>query len=123
MCDASSPIIIEGVVSDVPDDLVAKYSNHLRGITTDGRLIDDMESDEAIDAQEVLTVRLTIGRDLEPLWEVVSYNGIEPSIIKATDRGKLNVYMAVSYTHLDVYKRQPVQTAQNCPIYTLPTYT
>ncbi|BFK46940.1 AAA family ATPase [Alistipes sp.] len=110
MCDASSPIIIEGVVSDVPDDLVAKYSNHLRGITTDGRLIDDMESDEAIDAQEVLTVRLTIGRDLEPLWEVVSYNGIEPSIIKATDRGKLNVYMVSDYIerHFSLNKVTPL---------------
>lgn len=110
MCDASSPIIIEGVVSDVPDDLVAKYSNHLRGITTDGRLIDDMESDEAIDAQEVLTLRLTIGRDLEPLWEVVSYNGIEPSIIKATDRGKLNVYMVSDYIerHSSLNKGNPL---------------
>lgn len=110
MCDASSPIIIEGVVSDIPDDLLAKYSNHLRGITTDGRLIDDMESDEAIDAQEALTVRLTIGRDLEPLWEVVSYNGIEPSIIKATDRGKLNVYMVSDYIerHFSLNKGNPL---------------
>ena len=110
MCDASSPIIIEGVVSNVPDDLIAKYSNHLRGITIDGRLIDDMESDEAVDAQEVLTVRLTIGRDLEPIWEVVSYNGIEPSIIKATDRGKLNVYMVSDYIerHFSLNKGNPL---------------
>lgn len=110
MCDASSPIIIEGVVSDVPEALVAKYSNHLRGIITDGRLIDDMESDEAVDSQEALTVRLTIGRDLEPLWEVVSYNGIEPSIIKATDRGKLNVYMVSDYIerHFSLNKGNPL---------------
>ena len=110
MCDASSPIIIEGVVSNVPDDLIAKYSNHLRGITIDGRLIDDMESDEAVDAQEVLTVRLTIGRDLEPIWEVVSYNGIEPSVIKATDRGKLNVYMVSDYIerHFSLNKGNPL---------------
>lgn len=110
MCDASSPIIIEGVVSDVPEALVAKYSNHLRGIATDGRLVDDMESDEAVDAQEALTVRLTIGRDLEPLWEVVSYNGIDPSIIKATDRGKLNVYMLSDYIerHFSLNKGNPL---------------
>lgn len=110
MCDASSPIIIEGVVSDVPEALVAKYRNHLRGIITDGRLVDDMESDEAVDAQEALTVRLTIGRDLEPLWEVVPYNGIEPSIIKATDRGKLNVYMVSDYIeqHFSLNKGNPL---------------
>ena len=47
MCDTSSPIIIEGVVSDIPDDLISKYCNHLRGITLDGQLVDDMESDDA----------------------------------------------------------------------------
>ena len=110
MCDPSSPIVIEGVVSDVPDDLVAKYNNHLRGITVDGQLIDDMESDEAIDAKEVLTIRLTIGRDLEPSWEVVSYNGIEPSIIKATDRGKLNIFTVSDYTdrHFSLNKGNPL---------------
>ena len=64
-CDPSSPIIIEGTVSDIPDDLIVKYHNHLRGITSDGRLIDDMESDDALDAQEVLTIRLSVSRDLE----------------------------------------------------------
>lgn len=110
MCNASLPIVIEGVVSDVPDDLVVKYNNHLRGITADGRLIDNMESDEAVDAKEVLTIRLTIGRDLEPSWEVVSYNGIEPSIIKATDRGKLNVYTVSDYTdrHFSLNKGNPL---------------
>lgn len=110
MCNASLPIVIEGVVSDVPDDLVVKYNNHLRGITADGQLIDDMESDEAVDAKEVLTIRLTIERDLEPSWEVVSYNGIEPSIIKATDRGKLNVYTVSDYTdrHFSLNKGNPL---------------
>lgn len=35
MCDTTSPIVIEGVVSDIPDELILKYSNHLRGITKD----------------------------------------------------------------------------------------
>lgn len=110
MCNPSSPIVIEGVVSDVPDDLVSKYNNHLRGITTNGRLIDDMESDEAENSKEVLTVRLTIGRDLEPSWEVVSYSGIEPSIIKATDRGKLNVFSVSDYAdrHFSLNKGNPL---------------
>jgi len=50
MCDTTSPIVIEGVVSDVPDEMIKKYSDHLRGITKDNRLIDDMESEEAHDA-------------------------------------------------------------------------
>lgn len=110
MCDTSLPIIIEGVVADVPDDLLVKYAGHLRGIMPDGRLIDDMESDEAIDAKEVLTIRLTIREDLEPSWEVVSYNDIEASIIKATDRGKLNVYAVSDYAdrHFSLNKGNPL---------------
>lgn len=110
MCDTSSPIIIEGVVSDVPDDLLKKYGNHLRGLTKDDRLIDDMESEDAVEAQAVLTVRLTVGKDLEPLWEVVSCHGVEPSVIRATDRGKLNVYAVSDYTdrHFSLNKGNPL---------------
>lgn len=98
MCDTTSPIVIEGVVSDIPDELILKYSDHLRGITKDYQLVDDMESEEAHDALSALTIRLTIRKDLEPSWEVVSYNGVESSIIKATDRGKLNVFSVSEYT-------------------------
>ena len=106
----SSPIIIEGTVSDIPDDLIVKYHNHLRGITSDGRLIDDMESDDAIEAQEVLTVRLSVSKDLEPSWDVVSYNGTEPSTIKSTDRGKLNIFSVSDYSdrHFSLNKGNPL---------------
>lgn len=109
-CDPSSPIIIEGTVSDIPDDLIVKYHNHLRGITSDGRLIDDMESDDAIEAQEVLTVRLSVSKDLEPSWDVVSYNGTEPSTIKSTDRGKLNIFSVSDYSdrHFSLNKGNPL---------------
>ena len=109
-CDPSSPIIIEGTVSDIPDDLIVKYHNHLRGITSDGRLIDDMESDDALDAQEVLTIRLSVSRDLEPSWDVVSYNGTEPSTIKSTDRGKLNIFSVSDYSdrHFALNKGNPL---------------
>ena len=109
-CDPSSPIIIEGTVSDIPDDLIVKYHNHLRGITSDGRLIDDMESDDAIEALEVLTVRLSVSKDLEPSWDVVSYNGTEPSTIKSTDRGKLNIFSVSDYSdrHFSLNKGNPL---------------
>lgn len=110
MCDTTSPIVIEGVVSDIPDELILKYSNHLRGITKDYQLVDDMESEEAHDALPALTIRLTIRKDLEPSWEVVSYNGVESSIIKATDRGKLNVFSVSEYTdrHFSLNKGNPL---------------
>ena len=73
-CDTSVPIIIEGVVSDVPEDLIKKFGKHIRGLDANGALIDDMESAAAVNAETVLTIRLTINKDLEPSWEVVSNN-------------------------------------------------
>ena len=109
-CNMESPIIIEGVVSAIPNELIKKFRTHLRGILKDGRLIDDMESEDAIDADPALSVRLTVGKDLEPIWEVVSYNGEEPSSIKANDRAKLNVYAISDYTdrHFSMNKGNPL---------------
>lgn len=109
-CDTSTPIIIEGVVSSFPDELLAKYGNHVRGLLADGRVVDDMELDEAIDAESVLTVRLKVGKDLEPSWEIVSYHDIEPTVIKATDRAKLNVFAVSDYTdrHFSMNKGNPL---------------
>lgn len=109
-CDTSSPIIIEGTVVDVPPELVEKYGKHIRGIGKDGRLIDDMESADAANAQPALTIQLKVGKDLEPAWSVVSYHGEEPSIIKAADRGKLNVFAVSDYTdrHFSLNKGNPL---------------
>lgn len=109
-CDTSSPIIIEGTVVDVPPELVEKFGNHIRGIGKDGRLIDDMESADAVTAQPALTIQLKVGKDLEPTWSVVSYHGEEPSIIKAADRGKLNVFAVSDYTdrHFSLNKGNPL---------------
>lgn len=84
-CDTDTPIIIEGTVIGAPADLIAKYGKHLRGVLPNGLIIDDMEVPEAADAQTALTIQLKVGKDLEPIWSVISYNGEEPSIIKATD--------------------------------------
>ena len=109
-CDTSSPIIIEGTVVDAPPDLVEKFRKHIRGVGKDGRLIDDMESADAVTAQPALTIQLKVGKDLEPTWSVVSYHGEEPSIIKAADRGKLNVFAVSDYTdrHFSLNKGNPL---------------
>ena len=109
-CDTSSPIIIEGTVVDAPSELVEKFGKHIRGVGKDGRLIDDMESADAANAQPALTIQLKVGKDLEPAWSVVSYHGEEPSIIKAADRGKLNVFAVSDYTdrHFSLNKGNPL---------------
>lgn len=112
MCDTSAPIIIEGTVSGFTEDdgLLQKFEKHIRGILPNGTLVDDMESEEATTAEPVLTIRLTVGKDLEPIWEVVSYNGELSTPIKAVDRGKLNVYAVSDYTdrHFSMNKGNPL---------------
>lgn len=85
------------------------YEKHLRGIKGDV-LVDDMESPDAMDAEPVITVRMTVGKDLEPSWDVVSYNGVEPAAIKGVARGKLNVYAMTDYTdrHFSMNKGNPL---------------
>lgn len=109
-CDTDTPIIIEGTVVEAPADLIAKYGKHLRGVLPNGQIIDDMEAPDAADAQTALTIQLKVGKDLEPTWNVISYNGEEPSIIKATDRGKLNVFAVSDYTdrHFSLNKGNPL---------------
>lgn len=109
-CNTDLPIIIEGTVSKFPEESLKKYDKHLRGLLPNGNLLDNMEAPEAIDAEPVLTIRLTVGKDLEPQWAVVSYNGEEPTVIKAVDRGKLNVYAVSDYTdrHFSMNKGNPL---------------
>lgn len=109
-CDITTPIIIEGTVSDIPEEMLKKYDKHLRGIMSNGLLVEDMESDDAVDADPVLTIRLTVGKDLEPVWEVVSYNGEVGTSIKGNDRGKLNVFAVSDYTdrHFSMNKGNPL---------------
>lgn len=109
-CNTNIPIVIEGVISSVPEDMLAKYGKHIRGLKNDCVLVDDMESADAVDAESVLTIRLSVGKDLEPSWNIVSYNGEEPSIIKANDRAKLNVFSVSDYTdrHFSLNKGNPL---------------
>lgn len=111
-CDTSIPIIIEGTIVNVPDELISKFDSHLRGISKDGRFIDDMELEDADNdnTQTALTIQLKVTKDLEPSWSVVSNNGIEPSQIKANDRAKLNVFAVSDFTdrHFSLNKGNPL---------------
>ena len=109
-CDISVPIIIEGTVASLPEGLKAKYDTHIRGVLLDGRIIDDMETPEAVIAEAALTIRLTVLKDLEPVWEVVSCNGMDPTPIKAIDREMLNVFLVSDYTdrHFSMNKGNPL---------------
>lgn len=108
-CDTNTPIIIEGTVTGFPEEMLKQYEKHLRG-TKGNVLVDDMESPDAREAEPALTIQLKVGKDLEPSWAVVSYNGEEPTVIKGVGRGKLNVYAVTDYTdrHFSMNKGNPL---------------
>ena len=112
MCNTALPIVIEGTVVDVPDELIIQYDNHLRGVSKDGSIIDDMESEESRDENTklALTIQMKVTKDLEPTWSIVSYHGMEPSPIKANVRSKLNVFAISDYTdrHFSLNKGNPL---------------
>lgn len=83
--DTSEIVLIEVTVGALPSSLVTdrKYGMDLRGVSPLGEVHDE----PAMGDQEVLTIRFTIGADLEPGWFVVTDRQSEPKAISAKDRG------------------------------------
>jgi predicted ATP-dependent endonuclease of OLD family len=111
-CHTDTPIEIEATLTEIPEKLLAKYGMYVRGITSNGNIIDDMEAEEANNAKDALTVKLTVTKDLEPIWTVVSYREQEPVSISATDRSKMNVLSISDYAdkHFSLNKGNPLYT-------------
>lgn len=97
LCDTGQPIRIEMLLGDLPDEFCSdqKYGAHLRGwnkITTTLR-------DEPEDIDEVvLSARLTVAKDLEPKWKIVTARNPEGVDFRSADRGKVNVGLIGSYS-------------------------
>lgn len=94
-CIVENPIVIEVSLLELPEYLLQdnKYGMFLRGLDTRTNTIHD-EIQEA--HEDVLTIRLTVTKDLEPVWEVIS-NRQDPIEIKSSDRASLNVFLVSDY--------------------------
>ena len=64
-CDVSRPIIIEATLKDLSEEILRKVGNHIRGIK-DGKIIESMLDEDAIEAEDAVTIRLRVQKDLEP---------------------------------------------------------
>ncbi|MFF5384209.1 ATP-dependent nuclease [Pedobacter suwonensis] len=93
--DIEHVILIEASLSEPPEDLLRdhKFGNYLRGVDPENGIISDEIQDEHVDA---ITIRLTVTRDLEPLWEVIC-DRHDPAEIKSSDRAKFNVFLVSDY--------------------------
>lgn len=94
-CKIDHPILIEATIGALTDDFCSlnKYGNFLRG--WDGESIED-EADDHLES--VLTVRLTVEKDLEPKWIVFCERSPEGIPFKQTDRNKVGVELIGAYS-------------------------
>lgn len=94
-CDIRNAIQIEITLKDIPEELIVedKFGLLLRGLDNKGNIVDDL--DEAV--EPVLTIRLEVGKDLEPVWSVITEREIDPKHITANDRSKFNSFLVSDY--------------------------
>lgn len=89
-CDTSTPIVIRGTFTEIPEKLISedKFGLYLRRPHVP---IESGINDEPVNEKDLcLTVQLTIDNTLEPKWEVVC-NRKEPRAISVSDRKTLVV--------------------------------
>lgn len=96
-CKIDDPIVIEVTIGDLIGDFLSlnKFGNHLRGWNSTTQTLLDEPDDQL---ESVLTVRLTIEKDLEPHWRVVTDRNPEGVEFKAADRNKVSVGMIGAYS-------------------------
>ncbi len=96
-CDVENPIQIEASLYDLPKALIVenKYGLYVRGLNKVTNEIHDTLEDGQV---PILTLRLTVRKDLEPCWCVVNERENQDDIeIKSTDRAKFNVFLISDY--------------------------
>lgn len=96
-CKIDNPIIIEVSIGELIDEFCSlnKYGQYLRGWdATTLKLLD--EPDDHLET--ILTIRLTVEKDLEPKWRVICDRNLEGVEFKAADRNKVSVGMIGAYS-------------------------
>lgn len=96
-CKVENAIVIEVSIGDLLDDFCSlnKYGHCLRGWDAKtGKLVD--EPDDGL--ENVLTIRLTVAKDLEPKWIAACDRNLEGVPFKQADRNKVSVGLIGAYS-------------------------
>jgi putative ATP-dependent endonuclease of OLD family len=96
-CKVENAIVVEVTIGDLIEDFCSlnKYGHCLRGWDAqNGKLVD--EPDDALES--VLTIRLTVGKDLEPKWIAVCDRSPDGVPFKQADRNKVSVGLIGAYS-------------------------
>jgi putative ATP-dependent endonuclease of the OLD family len=96
-CKVDKSIIIEVTIGDLLHEFCSlnKYGNYLRGWDAAALKIIDEPDDHL---ESVLTVRLSVEKDLEPKWIVVCDRSPEGIQFKQADRNKVSVGLIGAYS-------------------------
>lgn len=97
LCKTNDPILIEIIIGEIPDELCSekKYGAHLRGWNNATFTLHDEPEDHD---EVVLSARLSVAKDLEPKWKIVTARNPDGVDFKAADRAKINVGLIGSYS-------------------------
>lgn len=97
LCKTDDPIMIEIIIGELPDEFCSekKYGAHLRGWDKATFTRHDEPED---DDEVVVSARLSVAKDLEPKWKIVTARNPDGVDFKATDRAKVNVGLIGSYS-------------------------
>lgn len=103
-CKVENTIVIEVTIGNLAKEFCSlnKYGPYLRGWDAAARTLTDEPDDHL---ENVLTVRLTVEKDLEPKWIVVCDRNPEGTPFKQADRNK------VSVGHIGAYSEKQLSWA------------
>lgn len=96
-CKVEDSILIDVTIGDLTDDFCSldKYGHCLRGWDATALALTDEPEDHL---EMVLTVRLTVDKDLEPKWAVICDRLPEGVPFKQSDRNKVSVGLIGAYS-------------------------
>jgi putative ATP-dependent endonuclease of OLD family len=96
-CKVENSIVIEVTIGDLVEEFfsLTKYGTYLRGWDAAALKLTDEPDDHL---ESVLTVRLTIEKDLEPKWIAVCDRSPEGVPFKQVDRNKVSVGLIGAYS-------------------------
>lgn len=96
-CKVADSIVIEVTIGELTEEFCSlnKYGNHLRGWDTAALKLTDEPEDHL---ESVLTVRLTVDKDLEPKWVAICDRLPDGVPFKQGDRNKVSVGLIGAYS-------------------------
>lgn len=112
-CNIEHPIIIEVTLVGLTEEILRKFGDRIRGVKGEA-IISSMTNPTAQEerVEDAVTIRLKVEKDLEPVWEVIGDDGVEPRTLRASERELFNCFYISEYTdrHFTLSKGSPLSS-------------